>query len=93
MKELISGAIALISACIWGGVLIFEAINNCCYEASLWLTLGIVVFIISTILYVVWTKFGSKTPKEYYKLERRNKMLMDKLIQYKIKEGKTAESC
>lgn len=92
MKVKITGIISLLGSAGW---LIFLSVMFYIEkpkEGDAYLVFGlIIIFLISTLLYVVWTNFKKIDPSELKRIEYENQLLKKKIEQQELKKKLEAE--
>lgn len=88
MKKRIAGIISFIGASAWLVYLIIIIFKEPLPSEILdyLFMAGTIIIIISNLLYIVWTNFGTNKPTEIKKIEYENQILIKKIEQQELKK-------
>lgn len=75
MKEKIAAIIIFAGAIIWGIVILYNLVIGEIRNDNYFMVFAVLTESISTILYVIWTKFGKIKNRELERIEFENELL------------------
>lgn len=87
MKERITALISFFGSIGWGLYLLYGTAKHGIYDLDEFLTFfGLFAVSLSSVLYVIWTKFGKKEFSEVEKIDNENQLLKRQIEQKELKK-------